>query len=65
VVSPCEHSNEPLGSIKYLEILETKRLVASQEELSPMELFSGHQLTRIRTVNLVSSFADGYVFMCR
>jgi hypothetical protein len=39
VEGPCEHGNEPSGSIKCWEILEwLRKLVASQEGLNSMEL---------------------------
>jgi hypothetical protein len=40
VEGPCEHSNEPLGSIKCWEILAAQ-LADSQEGLSSMELVKG------------------------
>jgi hypothetical protein len=36
----CEHDNEPSGSVICQEFLDSKRLAASQEGLSSMELVS-------------------------
>jgi hypothetical protein len=39
VASPCEHSNEPSGSVNGREFLDKLSELASQEELLSVELF--------------------------